>query len=187
MICSYCKKEFKKVTKSTTCSKNCRLMDGIKISENDCWEWQKAIVNGYGKLRFKNKFFSVHRVSYEMFKGEISKGFFVCHSCDNKKCVNPGHLWLGTHEDNMKDASKKGRMIGTTGQKLSKETKRKISLNHADFKGEKSCRSKLKDKDVYAIKELLKTDMTLKEIGSLYGVSKHAIHNIKTGKRWRHL
>lgn len=192
MVCSYCKKEFKKVTKANTCSLKCRLMDSIIISENGCWEWQKCLVRGYGKLRFGNKHMFTHRISYEIFKGKIPENMFICHNCpngDNPKCCNPDHLWIGSLKENSADAKIKGKYIGKgyTGRKSSEEVRRKISLNHADMKGEKSSLSKLKDKDVYAIKELLKTGMTLTAIGNIYGVSKSCINNIKTGKRWGHL
>ena len=75
----------------------------------DCWVWIAQNVNGYGRLRIKGKLKLAHRVIWELKIGRIPKGLDVLHSCDNPSCVNPQHLWLGTHQQNMKDRDKKGR------------------------------------------------------------------------------
>lgn len=82
-----------------------RFLKKIKISKNGCWDWQaQKDKDGYG--RFQSG--SAHRWSYKHYKGDPT-GLFVCHSCDNPGCVNPDHLWLGTHQDNMKDMVKKNK------------------------------------------------------------------------------
>jgi hypothetical protein len=89
----------------------------IKIDpETGCWNWTGFITDkGYGMFQIGRIQHLAHRLSYRVHKGAIVDWLFVCHSCDNRRCVNPDHLWLGTHTDNMQDMIKKGR--GPTGDR----------------------------------------------------------------------
>jgi hypothetical protein len=82
----------------------------IKIDENGCWIWQGSTINGYGQAGFPDrKQSSAHRLSYKTHKGDIPDGVLVLHRCDVRNCVNPDHLFLGTHSDNIHDCIDKGR------------------------------------------------------------------------------
>jgi len=80
-------------------------------NKNDCWEWNCKKTE-YGDIYYRKNHYSSHRFSYTLFKGKIPKGLYVLHKCDNPCCVNPDHLFLGTHQDNITDMWEKGR--GTT-------------------------------------------------------------------------
>lgn len=79
-------------------------------SVDSCWVWTGTKqTNGYGTTRMYGKTTPAHRASYFAFNGDIDSGKEVCHSCDRRDCINPSHLFLASHAENMTDMSKKGR------------------------------------------------------------------------------
>jgi len=81
-----------------------------KRGEDECWIW-KGSSDRYGKVSFNGDIIPSHRVSYILAYGDIKDGLEVCHKCDNGLCVNPKHLFLGTHKENMEDMVRKGRSM----------------------------------------------------------------------------
>lgn len=97
-----------------------RLMSNCEKNENDCWVWTKSCVgSGYGKLRIGHtKDYMTHRLSYYVFNNHNPGKLCVLHKCDNRKCINPKHLFLGTHKQNSIDMVNKNRNVSP----LSKRT-----------------------------------------------------------------
>jgi len=99
---------YKKYTRAF-CSDKCRFLSWVEKTDY-CWIWKGGRNRLYGKTNHGSKIISSHRLSYILFNGPIeNEKLFVCHSCDNRICVNPAHLWLGTHQDNMLDMVEKDR------------------------------------------------------------------------------
>jgi len=114
-----------------------RLMEFVSVNdENGCWEWDGTIRTGYGRFYKDGKMQTAHRVSYEIHVGS-TEGLLVLHKCDNKSCVNPEHLFLGTQKDNVRDMVRKNRHKVLKGSdnpnaKLDMSKARKIRDLYAD-------------------------------------------------------
>lgn len=75
-----------------------------------CWLWTGTKRGrGYGRMTVGGKYASAHRVAYQLYCGDLADDMHVCHKCDNPSCVNPDHLFVGSHDDNMADKTTKGR------------------------------------------------------------------------------
>ena len=113
-----------------------RLLNSIEIiTESGCWIWlQHLNAYGYGAITVDKKVVGAHRVAYQEFIGSIPESMCVCHECDIPACINPNHLFLGTHADNMKDKADKGRISGIKNprSKHRKALKQKHTLRRAD-------------------------------------------------------
>lgn len=148
-----------------------RLFSRAIIRKNGCWEWSGCRNNkGYGQLRVDGHKEQAHRVAYDLVIGDIPEDMLVLHRCDNPCCVNPQHLFLGTYQDNVDDMIEKGRDA------------------YGDCWGERNGQSKLTEDKVMQIRQLLNEDnRSAREIGELFNVSKGAIMDIKSGRRWRNV
>lgn len=135
---------------------------------DSCWVWTGSIRVrcGYGRIRSHGKAYATHRFSWELHFGPISGGLQVNHKCDNRLCVRPDHLYLGTQADNMRDKIVRGR----------------------DAKGERCKSSKLTEGDVIAIHALVRSGtMTRRAIAARFGVRPRTIWAIVSGRSWRHI
>ena len=135
-----------------------------KVDKTDkCWMWTAACSSdGYGNISIKGKTYKPHRVSYEIKHGPIPKGMLICHHCDNKLCVRPSHLFLGTQKDNMQDAVGKGRAA----------------------RGERHGSSKLTESQV---KQIRIDPRMEKEIAPDYSISNSVVGKIKRRVNWKHI
>lgn len=108
---------FQKLNERVECFKS-----KIQINQKTgCWEWLGSTYNtGYGAFPFNKRMLLAHRFSYEIFVGPIPDSLVLCHKCDNRICVNPNHLFPGTHGDNAQDAVKKKRNVIPKGTKVQK-------------------------------------------------------------------
>jgi len=137
----------------------------IFYSIDGCWYWIGTIgPRGYGSINVNGASKRAHRVSYEIYKGNIPAGLFVCHSCDNPLCVRPDHLILGTQKENMQDMWGKGR----------------------GCKGEKAPWAKLKRKDVDEIRELYaKGGVAMRPLAKRFNVSYTTVNFVINNKSWK--
>lgn len=131
-----------------------------KRGPDECWEWQAYVLpNGYGLIgrgRAGEGMEYAHRQSYLLAHGDIPPGLFVCHRCDNRRCVNPSHLFLGTIADNNADAAAKGRSA----------------------LGERNGMAKLTDAQVREIRSLKAAGIPQADLARNYGVGPMQISRI---------
>lgn len=146
------------------------LVERIEKDQNDCWIWQKSVdKNGYGmcgnlsiwcKRYGKSK---AHQLSYIAFLGLYPRQLLICHTCHNPSCINPAHLKLGTHTDNMKDRALSGRTYHGCG--------------------ETNSRAKLTQQDVDYIRNSI-NKKTPQQLAQKYNVTASTIRQIRAYKSW---
>ena len=149
----------------------------MPIPWSGCWMWTGTVSTSrhgeqfdHGTLNMKREDGQwipepAYRVAWRLYVGEIPAGMCVCHKCDNRMCVNPAHLFVGTHRDNSLDMTRKGR--------------------HPVFRIGSSHRfAKLNEEKVRAI---LASDETLNELAERFGVSIGAIGHVRKRRTWRHV
>lgn len=143
-----------------------RFMSKIEKQDNDCWEWLGSTDrHGYGQVKVGQKMCRAHRVSFELMVSEIPTGMYILHHCDNRRCVNPDHLFLGTQLDNIRDMRSKGR--------------------EKDVRGETNGQSRLTQEQVVKILELVRQGKKQTEVAKMYLVATSTINAIVTATNWK--
>ena len=145
------------------------VFTGIDIdAKTGCWNYMRAVDRkGYGKVYGNGTQTLAHRFVYSFYNGEIPEGLFACHHCDNPRCCNPDHIFIGTNADNLRDAARKGRLCGLS----KKYTKRSGYMN----KG-----SKITNEEALSIRL---SNETNRNLATKYQVHIGTVRRIKKGER----
>ncbi len=143
-----------------------RFFNKIKENAIGCWEWQAAKCNGYGVFKLDGRTVRAHRRSWILANGSIPHGLFVLHTCDNRKCVNPDHLFLGTQAENMAD-------------KVAKERQARGAANGASI---------LNEQEIIEIRQKYSSgNIMQRELAAIFGVDKTNISLIVNRVSWKHV
>jgi len=146
-----------------------RLFSNASKKDTGCWEWTKCRdPYGYGVIRINSSNFRAHRLSWVATHGHMAQEFCVLHKCDNPSCINPEHLFLGTHQDNARDCAQK--------------------MRQARPKGESNGQSILTEKKVRLLREFY-TELLPKQnsLAKIAGVAPSSISQVLNRKAWSHV
>ena len=139
-----------------------KLVSYVPRIHGGCWGWTgRRAAFGYGLLTLYEREYRAHRVSWALENGEIPRGIFICHRCDNPPCCNPAHLYAGTPAENMRDKVERGRCNAV--------------------RGENNNLAKLTDAQVAEIRALYATRVSQYVIAERYGVTQSCVSRIVTG------
>lgn len=151
-----------------------RQIGGPVVRGCVCRIWTGYSKDGrYGCMKIDGEQIGTHRASYEAFVGPVPPDMIVCHHCDTPRCIEPRHLFVGTHLDNARDRDAKGRGRCFEG---------------ADRRGARNGRSKLSERDVVAIRRMYSDcSVTQQRIAEVFGVTQGAVTQIVLNKTWQHV
>lgn len=153
--------------------------------DEECWEWLGIISTvGYGQFPKYGNNWAAHRLSYVFKNGPIGLGMLVCHTCDNRKCVNPKHLFQGTPKDNMVDMKEKGRSRCLSGPDHPYKRNPEL-IRRGEIRGVYVRLTAEKVKELRHARKFLK--MSNSELARKYGVGKTTIQNAISGRYWAHV
>jgi hypothetical protein len=150
-------------------------------SLGNCWIWKRG-VKRYGYFKASGRYWTASRIVYELTFGGIPDGKCVCHSCDRGRCVNPSHLFPGTHLENMQDRERKGRGNQPSGDACG-------ARKHPErlVRGERQWCAKLKPDDVREIRARRARGETLVSIASSFGITYGQVSRIYLRRKWAHI
>lgn len=154
-----------------------RFADSWEPDESGCWMWKRAKLHfGHGAMTVGGKVRKAHRVSYELHCGPIPNGAMVLHRCDVPSCVNPAHLRVGSHEENMADMSKRGRAAKGGQNHFSKVA----------FRGRDNARARLTEDAVREIRAASKRG-DVAALARKYGITRGAAGHVRARRSWKHV
>lgn len=173
-------------------------------TSGDCWEWTgTTATSGYGSISIRRgEVGRAHRVAWELVNGAVPSGRFVCHRCDNRRCVNPAHLFLGSHQDNMADMASKGRHFSRTRPERVARGERNGTHTHPEriargdrsamrlhpesvSRGEQNGNHVLTWADVRDMRARSAAGAGTTELGHMFGVSTTTVRSILAHKTWK--
>lgn len=150
--------------------------------EGACWIWPRKIdTRGRGRIWVNGKLLLAHRAVWEHLRGPIPSGMMLCHHCDNPSCVNPAHLYVGTHKENMRDMVTRRRYFFAQDPERCREAGRSGGLKNNWARGPANPKAKL---SVEQAQSIYSDDRPTKVLAAIYGVNYSTIQRIRRGQFW---